>query len=79
LSAIRRNITETVGHTPMVELARVCGAERPAITARLLGKVESRNPCGSVKDRIGIAMVEEATARFKREMGEKDDIEVDTW
>jgi cysteine synthase A len=63
LSAIHRNITETVGHTPLVELARVCAAEQPAITARLLGKVESRNPCGSVKDRIGIAMVDDAERR----------------
>jgi cysteine synthase A len=63
LSAIHRNITETVGRTPLVELARVCAAERPAFTARLLGKVESRNPCGSVKDRIGIAMVDDAERR----------------
>ena len=63
MSAIHRNITETVGRTPLVELARVCAAERPAIAARVLGKVESRNPCGSVKDRIGIAMVEDAERR----------------
>jgi cysteine synthase A len=63
LSAIHRNITETVGRTPLVELARVVAAEQPAITARLLGKVESRNPCGSVKDRIGIAMVDDAERR----------------
>jgi len=63
LSLIHRNITETVGRTPLVELARVCAAERPAIAARVLGKVESRNPCGSVKDRIGIAMVEDAERR----------------
>ena len=63
MSAIHRNITETVGHTPLIELERVCAAERPAITARLLGKMESRNPCGSVKDRIGIAMVEDAERR----------------
>jgi cysteine synthase A len=47
---------ETVGRTPLVALARV-GRGLPG---RLAGKLESNNPCGSVKDRIGVAMVEEA-------------------
>jgi cysteine synthase len=52
---IFRDIAATVGHTPMVELRRV-GAGLPA---RIVAKLESRNPCGSVKDRIGIAMIED--------------------
>jgi cysteine synthase len=66
---VHDSITDTVGHTPMVELSRIMAADRPALTARLLGKVESRNPCGSVKDRIGIAMVEDAEQRGLLEPG----------
>jgi len=47
---------ETVGRTPLVELSRV----GHGLGARLLGKLESHNPCGSVKDRIGVAMVLDA-------------------
>jgi len=50
------NITEFIGRTPLVRLRHVseeCGAE-------VLGKLESLNPGGSVKDRIGLAMVEQA-------------------
>jgi cysteine synthase A len=53
---IFNNVLETVGATPLVHLARV-GRD---LSARLLGKLESRNPCGSVKDRVGVAMVLEA-------------------
>jgi cysteine synthase A len=52
------NYADLVGGTPLVRLTRVapdCGAE-------LIGKVESRNPAGSVKDRIGVAMIEAAEA-----------------
>jgi len=51
------NIAEHVGRTPMVQLTRLlpegCAAE-------LFGKLESFNPGGSVKDRIGVAMIEAA-------------------
>jgi cysteine synthase A len=49
------NIAEHVGRTPMVELARLAPAG-----VRLFGKLESLNPGGSVKDRIGVAMIETA-------------------
>jgi cysteine synthase A len=55
---ITDNYADLVGGTPLVKLARVapdCGAE-------LLGKVESRNPAGSVKDRIGVSMIAAAEA-----------------
>jgi cysteine synthase A len=48
--------SETVGRTPLVELKRL-GA---GLRGRLVGKLESRNPCGSVKDRIAVAMIEDA-------------------
>jgi cysteine synthase A len=63
LSRIHASVTDTVGRTPLVEMSRLAAAERLARGARLLGKMESRNPCGSVKDRIGIAMVEDAERR----------------
>jgi cysteine synthase A len=52
------NLADLVGRTPLVRLTRVapeCGAE-------LIGKVESRNPAGSVKDRIGVSMIDAAEA-----------------
>jgi cysteine synthase A len=54
--AVHDNVTELIGRTPLVELHRF-GAELPA---RLVGKLESVNPGGSVKDRIALAMIEAA-------------------
>ncbi len=53
------SVVDTAGGTPLVELSRVGRGLR----ARLFGKLEARNPCGSVKDRIGIAMITEAERR----------------
>ncbi|HUB07269.1 MAG TPA: cysteine synthase A [Myxococcales bacterium] len=53
------SVVDTVGRTPLVGLRRI-GAGLPA---RIALKVESRNPCGSLKDRIGIAMILDAEAR----------------
>jgi cysteine synthase A len=55
---ITDNFADLVGGTPLVRLARVA----PDCDADLLGKVESRNPAGSVKDRIGVAMIAAAEA-----------------
>jgi len=57
MAEIPINIAEHVGHTPMVELTRVLPE---GCTARLFGKLEAFNPGGSVKDRIGVAMIEAA-------------------
>ena len=48
------SIVETIGHTPLVRLNKVAQGVRPL----LLAKVEYFNPGGSVKDRIGISMIE---------------------
>jgi cysteine synthase A len=56
LSGVPTNIAEHVGRTPMVELTRIAAAGG----ARLFAKLESFNPGGSVKDRIGVAMIEAA-------------------
>jgi cysteine synthase A len=57
MARIPVNIAEHVGRTPMIELARMAPQG-----ARIFGKLESFNPGGSVKDRIGVAMIEAAEA-----------------
>jgi cysteine synthase A len=59
------DIAATVGNTPLVELRRI-GA---GLKVRILAKLESRNPCGSVKDRIGVAMIEDAEQRGRLKRG----------
>ncbi|MFN4167240.1 MAG: cysteine synthase A [Pannonibacter phragmitetus] len=53
---IYSSITETIGDTPLVRLDRF--AEKHGVKATLLGKLEFFNPISSVKDRIGVAMIE---------------------
>jgi cysteine synthase len=55
---ISADVTQTVGRTPMVELARL-GRDLPG---RIVAKLEMRNPCGSVKDRVGVALINDAEA-----------------
>ena len=50
------SITELIGRTPLVRLNRISDETG----AEVLGKLESFNPGGSVKDRIGLAMIEAA-------------------
>ena len=57
------SITETIGATPLVRLSRLAKAH--GIKADILGKCEFFNPLGSVKDRIGLAMIEAAEAAGK--------------
>ena len=57
------NITETIGATPLVRLARL--AAKHGVKADILGKCEFFNPLASVKDRIGLAMIEAAEAAGK--------------
>jgi cysteine synthase A len=56
---IHRDVSATVGRTPLVALGRL-GA---GLKGRIAVKLESRNPAGSVKDRIGVAMIEDAELR----------------
>ncbi|HKO28284.1 MAG TPA: cysteine synthase A [Solirubrobacteraceae bacterium] len=56
MAAIPTNIGEHVGRTPMLELTRMV----PDTQARLFVKLEAYNPGGSVKDRIGVSMIEAA-------------------
>jgi cysteine synthase len=52
------SIVETIGATPLVRLSRIAAAH--GVAAQLLGKCEFFNPLASVKDRIGLAMIEAA-------------------
>jgi cysteine synthase A len=55
---IYKDVTQTIGRTPLVELGRLAAGG----SGRLLAKLEMRNPCGSVKDRVGLALIEDAEA-----------------
>jgi cysteine synthase len=55
---IADSITDLIGRTPLVRLSRI----GEGIGATVLGKLESMNPAGSVKDRIGLSMIEAAEA-----------------
>ena len=53
------DVTSTVGGTPLVELGRLAGG----LPGRVVAKLEMRNPCGSVKDRLGLALIDDAERR----------------
>jgi cysteine synthase A len=53
---IHANLIETIGHTPLVHLQRF-GRDLPS---RIVAKLDMRNPCGSVKDRLGAALIADA-------------------
>lgn len=65
MSKIYKGAIELVGNTPLVEVTNIEKKER--LKARLLVKLEYSNPAGSVKDRVGKAMIEDAerTGRLK--------------
>src|ERR1043166_8162525 len=65
MGRIYNNITELVGNTPLVRLGRVNDTE-----ATILAKLEFFNPASSVKDRIGLAMIEAAERDGKIKPGE---------
>src|SRR5215203_4421220 len=62
---IPSNIADHVGRTPMVQLKRLA----PENGAEVFGKLEMFNPGGSVKDRIGVAMIEAAEAEGRIQPG----------
>jgi len=55
MARIFQDITKTIGRTPLVRINRLNGHE-----STVLAKLESFNPCSSVKDRIGVSMIEAA-------------------
>jgi cysteine synthase A len=64
MGGIPTSISDLVGNTPMVELRRLAPEQ-----ARIFGKLEAFNPGGSVKDRIGVAMIEAAEREGRIEPG----------
>ena len=65
MSHIPTNIAEHVGGTPVVQLTRIA----PDLDAELFAKLEAFNPGGSVKDRIGVSMIEAAEREGRIEPG----------
>jgi cysteine synthase A len=58
---IAQNVTELIGNTPLVRINRLTAG----MTAQVVGKLEFQNPAHSVKDRIGMAMIDAAQAAGK--------------
>ncbi len=69
MSQIPINIAELVGDTPIVELPQLLGEPALESGVELFAKLESQNPGGSVKDRIGVAMIDAAEAEGLIEPG----------
>lgn len=76
MGAIPINISDLVGETPLVRLQRVLeGTLAQDNEVELYAKLEAFNPGGSVKDRIGVAMIEAAEAEGKIEPGRSTIVE----
>jgi cysteine synthase A len=73
MAGIPINIAEHVGRTPMVRLTRIL--DGVAEGAEVYAKLESFNPGGSVKDRIGVAMIEAAEAEGRIDPGKTTIVE----
>lgn len=59
MSEVKKSAIELIGETPIVEVARYASAAE-ATEATILAKLEYLNPAGSVKDRVALAMIEDA-------------------
>ena len=61
MAKIAKNLTELIGHTPLMELAEY--SRKYGLKQNIIAKLEAFNPAGSVKDRVALAMIEDAEAR----------------
>lgn len=67
MSHIAKQLTDLVGNTPLLEFSNF--NKRHGIKATLIGKLEYFNPAGSVKDRVALAMIEDAEANGRLQPG----------
>ena len=67
MKKIAKQLTELVGNTPLLELSNY--NRQKGLKARLVVKLESFNPAGSVKDRVALALVEDAEASGRLKPG----------
>jgi len=70
MTKIVNDVTELIGNTPLVKLNKIARD----VEAKIVGKLEFFNPCGSVKDRIGVSMITEAE---KKGLLKKDSVVVE--
>lgn len=61
MATIKTHLTELIGHTPLLELQRMTKAHHAE--GRIIAKLEYFNPGGSVKDRVALAMIEDAESK----------------
>ena len=61
MAKIAKKLTELIGHTPLMELAGY--SRKYSLKQNIIAKLESFNPAGSVKDRVALAMIEDAEIR----------------
>lgn len=67
MAKIAKKLTDLVGNTPLVELSNFNRSK--GLKATVIGKLEYFNPAGSVKDRIALAMIEDAEAKGRLKPG----------
>ena len=67
MSHVYTSVDQLIGHTPLLELTNI--EAEYALPARLVAKLESFNPAGSVKDRVALSMIETAEAEGKLKPG----------
>ena len=61
MAKLAKNLTELIGRTPLMELAEY--SRKYGLKQNIIAKLEAFNPAGSVKDRVALAMIEDAEAR----------------
>ncbi|MCL2347680.1 MAG: cysteine synthase A [Planctomycetaceae bacterium] len=67
MSRVNNNVTDLIGNTPLLRLNNY--AKKMNLKAEIIGKLEYFNPAGSVKDRIALAMIEDAEKSGKLKFG----------
>jgi cysteine synthase A len=67
MAKIASKLTDLIGNTPMLELGRYAKSQQ--IESRIIGKLEYFNPLGSVKDRIALAMIDDAEKKGRLKAG----------